>query len=98
MCECVLSRINWKNCRTWRKKYLVVDGNIIDKSLDKIKERIDIKNFDATKMLIKTDDKFSEDVALKNIVRLITCVIRDGDIFLEQALVSQSWSEEVKVV
>ena len=37
---------------------------------------MDIKKF---KFLIDTDDKLSYDITLKNVMILITCVIKDGD-------------------
>ena len=43
-------------------------------------------------MLVDTDDKLPEDVTLKNVVILITCVIKDdgefySQLFLEEALI-----------
>ena len=55
----------------------MVDHNILDKVLDKIKEIIDTKKFDDTKILIETDDKLPVDITLTNFVLLITCVIRE---------------------
>ena len=68
------------------KKYLMVNDNMIDKVLDKIKEK-----FDDTKILIDTDYKLPHYITLKNVVILITCVIKDDGkfyprIFLEEAL------------
>ena len=53
-----------------------------------------VEKFDDTKMLIKTDNKLPDEIILKNVVILITCVIKNGDkfypqIFFEEALVSQ---------
>ena len=36
-------KLIWKDWRTWRKKYLMVDNYMLDKALDKIKEIIGIK-------------------------------------------------------
>ena len=64
-----------------KKKYLVIDDYVINKLLDKIKEIIDIEKFDNTKILIETDDKLPDDIIFKNVVILITCVIKDGPKF-----------------
>ena len=48
------------------------------KVLDKIKETIGIVTFDDTKNFIDTDDKLPDNITLKNVVILITCVIEDG--------------------
>ena len=40
-----------------KKKYLMINYNILDKVLDKIKEITGIEKFDDTKILIDTDDK-----------------------------------------
>ena len=50
-----------------------------------------MKNFDDTKILVDTDDKLLDDIIFKNVVKLITCVIKnDGkfypQLFLEEAL------------
>ena len=39
------------------KKFLMIDGYVLNKVLDKIKEIIGIKKFDDTKVLIDTDKK-----------------------------------------
>ena len=54
---------------------------------------IGIEKVDDTKMLIDTDHKLADEVTLKNIVILISCVIKEVDnfypqIFLEGALVA----------
>ena len=71
-------------------RYLTVDDYVLDKVLDKIKEIIDIKKFDDTKIFIDTDDELPGDVTLKNVVISMICVIQDGEksylqIFLEEA-------------
>ena len=69
----------------------MVDDHIPDKVLDKIKKTIGIENFDVTKILIDTNDKLHDDITLKNMLILMTYVIKDNDkfyrqIFLEEAL------------
>ena len=91
--ESVLSWINWKDWRNEAKKYLMSDDNILDKVLNKIKKIIDIEKFDDTKILIDTHDKLSDDIIFKNVVTLITCIIKDSDqfypqLYLEEALVA----------
>ena len=46
----------------------MVDGNILDKVLDKIKKIIGIEKFDDTNILIETDDKLPDGITLKNVV------------------------------
>ena len=72
------------------KKYLMIDDNILDKVLDKIKKIIGIEKIDDA----ETDAKLPDNITLKNVVILISCIIKDGDsfypqIFLEEALVAQ---------
>ena len=57
------------------KHYLMVNVNILDKVLDKIKRIVGIEKFDDTKILINTDDKLPNNITLNNVVVLITCVI-----------------------
>ena len=57
-----------------------------------LKKIIDIRKFDNNKTLIDTDDKFLDDITLRNVALLITCVIKDDgkfypQVFLEKALV-----------
>ena len=71
----------------------MIDDYMPDKVLDKIKEIIGFKKFDDTKILIETHFKMPDDITLKNVVILITCVIKDGEnfypqLFLEKALVA----------
>ena len=47
------------------KKYLMVDDYVLDKILDKIKEIIDIEEFDNAKILIDADDILSDDITYK---------------------------------
>ena len=72
---------------------MIVDDYIFSKVLDKIKKVITIEKFDDTKSLIDIDDKLSVDFTLKNMMILITCIIKnDGkfypQIFLEEVLVA----------
>ena len=43
----------------------MVDDYVLDKILDRIKEIIDIEEFDNVKILIDTDDILSDDVTYK---------------------------------
>ena len=54
---------------------------MLEKVLDKIKEIIDIKKLDDTKILLKTDDKPPDYITLINFMTLIMCVIKDGNNF-----------------
>ena len=61
-----------------------------DKILGNIKEIISVEKLDDTKILIKADDKLSDDITLKRIVILMTYLIKDSDrlyrqLFLEYA-------------
>ena len=67
------------------------DNYMLNIVLDKIEKITGIEKFDNTKILIDTDDKLPDDITLKNVVILITCVIKDNgkfylQIFLEKAL------------
>ena len=55
----------------------MVNDYITDIILDRIKKIIGIGKFDNTKILIDTDDKLPNDITLKNVAILITCVIKD---------------------
>ena len=64
---------------------------MLDNVLDKIKELTGIEKFDDTKILIDKDDKLPDDINFKNVVILITCVMRYDSkfypqIFLKEAL------------
>ena len=55
------------------KKYLIVNNDMVDKALCKIKEIIGTtEKFDDTKILINADDKLSDEI---RVVILLTCVI-----------------------
>ena len=73
------------------KKFLIFNDYMLDKVLDKIKKIISIENFDYTKILIDTYDKLPNNITLKNVVVLMTCVVKDDgnlypQVFLEKAL------------
>ena len=70
-------------------KYLMVNDYILDKVSDKIKETISIVKFDDTKILMDTDDELPEYITLKNVVILITCVIKDDAKFYGGILTCQ---------
>ena len=63
------------------KKYLMADEYVLDKVLDNIKEIIGIEKFDDTKILMNTEDKLTNDITFKNVVILVTCVIKGDDKF-----------------
>ena len=70
----------------------MVHDYLVDKVLDEIKMIKDIETFDNTEILIETGDKFEDDIALKSVLVLILCVIKDNDkfypqLFLEKKLV-----------
>ena len=69
----------------------MVDDYMLDKVLDKLKKIIDIEQIDNTKILIDIDDELPDDITFKNVVILMTCVIKDDckyhpRIFLEEVL------------
>ena len=57
----------------------MADDNILDKVLKEIKKLAGIKKFEDVKVLIDADDKFPDDIILKSVVILITCVIQEDD-------------------
>ena len=58
------------------------DDYMLDKVLDKIKEILVIEKFDNTKILIDADDKLPNDITLRNVLILITCIIKDDNKFI----------------
>ena len=52
----------------------MVDNNMLDKVLDKIKEIISIQKVDDSRILIDTDNKLLDDITLKNVVILMTSI------------------------
>ena len=63
------------------EKYLIVNDYMPQKVLDKFKETIGNVKFDDTKILIDTDHKLPDYITLKNLVTLITCIIKDDGKF-----------------
>ena len=59
----------------------MADDYILHKVLDKIKRK-DIEKLDDTKILIDTDDKLLSDFTLEDVLILMTCIIKDGDNFI----------------
>ena len=57
---------------------------MLDKVLDKNKEKLGIEKFDDTQILVDSDDKLPVDVTLKNVSILMACVIRDDGKFYPQ--------------
>ena len=55
----------------------MVGDCIRGKVLDRIKEIIGIEKFYDSKILVDTGDKFPDDITLKNVVVLITYVLKD---------------------
>ena len=74
--------------------YLMGDGNILDKVLDKIKNIIGIEKFDDTKILIETDGKLPDDITIKNFVILITWIIKDDGNFYPQLFLEETLYNE----
>ena len=72
----------------------MVDGNILDKVLDKIKNIIGIEKFDDTKILIETDGKLPDDITIKNFVILITWIIKDDGNFYPQLFLEETLYNE----
>ena len=66
------------------EKEIMVDDYMLHKVLDKLKKIIDIKKFDDTKILIDTDDKLPDDITIKSLVILLTCVIKDDEYFMQK--------------
>ena len=68
---------------------MIVDDYIFNKVLDKIKKVISIEKFDNTKILVDTDDKLSVDFTSKNMVILITCIIKNDGKFYTQTFLEE---------
>ena len=67
-----------------KKKYFMIDDYVLDKVLEKIEEIIGNEKFGDGKKLIDTDDKLLDDITLKVVVTLMTCVIKNGGKFYPQ--------------
>ena len=55
----------------------MADDSTVYKVLHKIKDIIGIKKQDDIKILNETDNKLSDDITLKTVIILITCVTTD---------------------
>ena len=67
---------------------MVVDDYMLDRMLDKIKMTISIETFDDTKILFETYD--NNDITRKDVVILVTCVIKDEEIFYPQIFLEEA--------
>ena len=59
----------------------MADDHILHKVLDKIKRK-DFEKLDDTKIFFDTDDKLLSDITLEDVLTLMTCIIKDGDNFI----------------
>ena len=73
------------------KKYLMVGVYMLDKVSDKIKEIIGIWKLDDTKISIDADDRLADNITLKNVVTLITCVTKDDNKFYPQLFLEEAF-------
>ena len=70
---------------------MLIDGYVLDKVLLKIKEIVGTEKFHDTIILIDKDDKPPHDVTLKNVVILITYVIKDGEKLYQQLFLAEEF-------
>ena len=70
---------------------MLIDGYVLDEVLLKIKEIVGTEKFHDTIILIDTDDKPPHDVTLKNVVILITYVIKDGEKLYQQLFLAEEF-------
>ena len=79
------------------KNNLIFDYYTLDKVLDKFKEigtkRL-LKLLSDIKILMDADDKLPNDFTLKNAVKLMTCVLRDGDKFYAQIILEEGFDDK----
>ena len=73
-----------------KEKYLMFNDYILDKVLGKTEEMIGTEKFDNTNIFIDADDKLWNDIILKYILILITCVITDDNKFYLQLLLEEA--------
>ena len=73
-----------------KEKYLMFNDYILDKVLGKTEEMIGTEKFDNTNVFIDADDKLWNDIILKYILILITCVITDDNKFYLQLLLEEA--------
>ena len=59
----------------------MTDDFVLDKVLFKIKDIICIGKFKNTKRLIDTNNKLPDNITFKNVMILMTCVLKDDDKF-----------------
>ena len=78
-------------------KHLMANGYMQDKVLNRIKAVKGIEDFGNSKILFNTHDNCQDDITLKNVETLATCVIKDdgrfySQLFLEEALfLKKTW-------
>ena len=73
---------------------MLIDGYVLDKVLLKIKEIVGTEKFHDTIILIDTDDKPPHDVTLKNVVILMTYVIKDSEKLYQQLFLAEEFYDE----
>ena len=73
------------------KNYLMTDDYMLHNILDQIKKIIYIQKFDDAKILIKTDNRLPDDINSKNVVILITCIIRGDERFYPQIFLEEDY-------
>lgn len=64
---------------------------MLDKVLHNIKEIVGTEKFHDTIILIDTDDKPRHDVTFKNVVILMTYVIKDGEKLYQQLFLAEEF-------
>ena len=72
----------------------MADYYMVEKVLYKIKEVLDIENFDGSIILINRKDRLSKDITLKRVAILMTCVIRNGNKFYPQMFLDHALCDE----
>ena len=71
----------------------MLNSNILNKALDKVKKVTATEKLDDVKILIDTYDELPTDITLKNFMILITCITKDDGkfrplLFLKEGLVA----------
>ena len=59
----------------------MVDEYILEHVLDKSKEIKGIGKFDDTKILVDIDDTLGNEITLKNVVIIVSCIMKNYDNF-----------------
>ena len=67
---------------------------MLDKVLHNIKEIVGTEKFRDTIILIDTDDKPPHDITLKNVVILMTYVIKDSEKLYQQLFLAEEFYDE----